>query len=345
MLRSPSVKLLSLLSSGCGLMLDAQAGDQGGGSDDLGVADGSFDRGGADRDTDRMRVDLTLGDVSQLDGGDDASVDGQERDQMIADVSSVDGQEGDHVAADAFNVDAADGDDGSTGSTVDYMRSWTGCSGGPESSGCSNDLSQVTVTVSGSSSGQLLLLAIGTKPATLGGAGMVSGLGVTWTRAHMFQRATRAQTGVELWYAWSAASFSGPVQAHFAIRPEAVAAVLAAYSGVSTAWPFDATVSANTNMGLCPPVGNDSSCPAVLLTTSVPTRVVSAVAWKSVGDGFGPESGFELRDQRIAPIGAGADANVAIVDGWFPAGTVRAGGILRTGDSDWSVIAVGLRPR
>jgi hypothetical protein len=203
-----------------------------------------------------------------------------------------------------------------------------------------------TVTTSGNLtgvSGHLYLAAISTKARVH--LDSLSGLGLTWTLVQ-YQCSGRGSTMVEMWMAMGTPSSNGPVTAFCTGAPTSSVITVMRYSGINSGDPIGNVISGSTNGenggGSCV-LGTDSDHYSFSLTTTTNNAVVcAAVALRSRT--HTPGAGYTERaevTQGTANTAAGiavADKNVELVS------TVSVDGSL-SGDTDWSVVAVEIKPQ
>jgi len=195
--------------------------------------------------------------------------------------------------------------------------------------------------------GQLYLAAIafnpdGPFPSVTG----VSGLGLVWTEV-LSQCSGRSQTGVVVFQAQGSPSgFDGVVTATFSGTTDNAVIAVSRYSGASA---IGNTQSANTNgVGGAAACGGgaDSAAYAFNLTTGVNNAIVyvaAAMRFRS----HTPGAGYTERAELIQGTGSsGKKASVAVQDQTVgsPATVLVDGTFSGSGNVDWAVVAVEIRP-
>jgi len=209
-----------------------------------------------------------------------------------------------------------------------------------KSGGSSGSLTVSTATALSGVTGNLYLAAISTRSVIP--VSSVSGLGLTWTLVDA-QCAGRSQTDIEVWMAQGVPAASGIVTATFATAPVNAVITVSRYSGVATTSPVGAIVSGNTNgiNGSCSG-GIDSDAFSFNITASLSgAAIYAAVAPRSRI--LTPNNPYILRNATYQGTGGGR-VGVAIQDrNVEPAATVPVGGSFN-GTTDWSVIAVEIKP-
>ncbi len=187
--------------------------------------------------------------------------------------------------------------------------------------------------------GELYLAAVSSQPFQP--TSTVSGLGLTWTLVDE-QCSARGTTGVSVWMAQGIAGPPGPVTAVLADFADALAIVVARYSGVDPATPVTPQASRNTlgSEGACSG-GSDTTAYAFALPASTPGgAVVAAVAH---GDALhSPASGWDEHEQFHSRAAVpGASLSLVERDASAPDTLALAGSFDVA--SDWAVGAVELR--
>jgi hypothetical protein len=199
-----------------------------------------------------------------------------------------------------------------------------------------------TVTTSSSISaveGNLYLATVASKsfaPVT-----SVTGLGFDWTAVHT-QCSGRYQTGVQVWVA-SGFPSAGPVTATLENSVDSAAIIVSRYSGVDLDTPFGSIGSVNTNGvdGGCSGGEDDTAYQLDVTTTEDDALLFVAVAMRNRQ--HTPSPGFVLRDESQAGTN-GAISSVAVLDQEFETpGEVSVEGTF-SGDVDYAVVAIELRP-
>jgi uncharacterized repeat protein (TIGR02543 family) len=206
-------------------------------------------------------------------------------------------------------------------------------------------IESLTVTTSSNLiavSGHLYLAAISTK-ARLHLDG-VTGLGLTWTLVKV-QCAGRGTTMVEVWMALGTPTGNGPVTAHFPAAPTNAVITVLRYSGVNGGNPIGNVIAGSTNgengSGVCTG-GTDTAHYLFNLTTTTNDAVVcAAVAIRSrthtPGAGYTERAELSLGTPNAA-------AGIAVMDKKIPSvSTVAVTGTL-SDSTDWSVVAVEIKP-
>ena len=169
----------------------------------------------------------------------------------------------------------------------------------------------------------------------------MSGLGMTWTRVAA-QCGGRSQTDMDLWWAQGAAS-SGSVTATLASPATHSVIAVARYSGVAVTNPVSPLVAGNTRgvNGACSGGTNSSAYSLGITTNSSPAVVFGVVALRNRT--HTPGSGYLKRAE--AAHGKGQDmVRIALVDRTVPVATSLLLNGTLSGQADWAVIGVELRP-
>ncbi|UCE03891.1 MAG: choice-of-anchor D domain-containing protein, partial [Candidatus Latescibacterota bacterium] len=199
-----------------------------------------------------------------------------------------------------------------------------------------------TVTTSSSISaveGHLYLATVASK----GFASITSltGLDLDWTAVRT-QCSGRDQTGVQVWMA-SGSPSAGPVTATLENSVDSAVIIVSRYSGVDLDTPFGSIGSVNTNGfdGGCSGGEDDTEYDFEMTTTVQDALLFVAVAMRNRQHTPGP--GFVLRDESLAGAG-GAISSLAVLDQEFETpGVVSVEGTF-SGDVDYAVVAIELRP-
>jgi hypothetical protein len=189
--------------------------------------------------------------------------------------------------------------------------------------------------------GDLYLAAVSTKPNRE--VQTVSGLDLAWTRVLALCGA-RSQMRVEVWSAQGVPSGNGVVTATLESSPSAAVLAVSRYSGVDPALPIGAIMAANTNgvLGGCSG-GIDSDAYTESLNTTTPNAMVYAAAGLR-SKSHTPGAGYMQHTEVHADSGGNA-AGVAVMDTAVPTSGLTTVNGAFSGDVDWVVVAVEIRPQ
>jgi uncharacterized repeat protein (TIGR02543 family) len=211
-----------------------------------------------------------------------------------------------------------------------------------QTGGSSNSTTVGTSASLTAASGQLYLAAISTKPRVQ--VNVVSGLGLNWKLVKA-QCSGRNSSGVELWMAQGTPSGSEGVIATFDSAPNNAVIAVSRFSGVlqGGANPIGNVISGNTSgqKGNCSDGVDDKSYLLNFQTTVADAVVYGAAAMRSRSHVPGP--GFTER----AEINYGTNsamAAIAVMDKVVPSATTLTVNGAFTGDVDWAVVAVEIKP-
>jgi hypothetical protein len=188
--------------------------------------------------------------------------------------------------------------------------------------------------------GHLYLAAVSSKSYRAVTA--VTGLGLTWTRVAT-QCAGRNQTGIELWWARGSAT-TGTVTATLATAPNTALIVVSRYSGVASTNPVGLAVAGNSNgiNGACSN-GIDSSAYSFNVTTTQNNSVIVGAATIR-SKTHTPGSGYIERGELVQGSSSSDMVTIAISDRTVPSITSLPLNGTLSGEVDWAVIGVELRP-
>ncbi len=190
-------------------------------------------------------------------------------------------------------------------------------------------------------SGHLYLAAISTKARLH--LDSVSGLGLTWTLVKK-QCAGRGSTMVEVWMAMGTPGSNGPVTAFFPAAPSNAVITVLRYAGAYADDPIGNVVSFSTNGedGLCTGGADTDNYFFNLTTTTNDAVVYAAAALRSKT--HTPGAGYTERAE-ISQGTPNAAAGIAVMDNKIVSvSTVAVNGSL-SGSTDWSVVAVEIKPQ
>ncbi len=206
--------------------------------------------------------------------------------------------------------------------------------------GSSNSSSVSTATPLIAAAGHLYLAAISTRSNIP--VSSVSGLGLSWTLVSA-RCSGRSQTGVEVWMAQGAPNANGTVTAILSGAPANAAIAVSRYSGVDPADPLGTVISGNTKglNGSCSG-GSDSDEYSFTMAVAVPNALVYGAIAPRLRS-HTPGTGYTERAE-VSQGSGGEAVGVAVQDQGFPSpgNTVLNGSF--TGDTDWAVIGIEIKP-
>lgn len=189
--------------------------------------------------------------------------------------------------------------------------------------------------------GDLYLAAIATKSHV--DVVDVAGLGLEWLRVHS-QCAGRHQTGISLWAAKGIPTHHGSVTATLEDDPRNAVIAVSRYSGVHPSEPGEALVSLNTlGLGGACDGGRDSRDYSFEMTTFTPGAMIYTAAAMRYRTHENAE-GFVKRAETHHGSSNGSKAGVAVLNSIVGSPGSRLVEGEFSGNVDWAVIAVAIRP-